>query len=198
MSRARAAGTDHAGHMTDATASTKTRETCDECGFDADEWPRPRAIEELKRHADAWAAVFTSHDVEALRRRPEPSVWSAVEYAVHTARVVAWWNAAIATNVAGEAVTVDMDGYPDADVHPYNDVPPADAVEELRTSLSALASFGGGASDDEWAAPFLAHPKELESAYHRFGLRDAGTALLHALHDCLHHLDDVERGLATT
>lgn len=184
----------------DADGMTATdaprREICDECGFDALEWPRARATKELAGHGEAWASTFDGRGADALRRRPDASVWSAVEYAVHTARVLEFWSDAIADMVDGKVVTIDMEGYPDADAHPYNDVAPPDAIDDLRRQLSRLAAFGGSASETAWAAPLHVEPAQLEAMFHAEGISDAGSSLLHALHDAMHHLSDVERGLA--
>jgi len=183
------------GHAAVMDNAAEVQETCDECGFDANDWTRDRITKELGTAADAWREVFGRHEADTLHARPRPEVWSAVEYAVHTARVVEFWGDACRTVTSGGVVDIDMASYPDADVFPYNEVAPDEALADLATHFASLHGLTETASTEEWAAPLrISHP-EIEQAFHAMGIADAGTGALHAVHDALHHLGDVERGL---
>ena len=174
-----------------------SRETCDECGFDAAE----RSIADLgaraRALADEWAATLDRNGADQLHRRPSPEVWSAVEYTVHTARVVEYWVDAASQLVRGERIEMSEDTYPDADRLPFNETRPAAAVTDLRDQLGQLTQWAGDASDDELAAPLRTTNDQLDAMWHRAGIPDVAAALRHALHDVEHHLDDIKRGLAS-
>lgn len=76
---------------------------CAECGFDADR-PPAELLAELATFAAAFAACCTrllaGEDGAVVRTRPAPGVWSAQEYAAHTADAVAWYHGRIARVVA--------------------------------------------------------------------------------------------------
>ena len=62
--------------------------TCEECGFDYDEHGRNGIVDELASLGPCFAERLRQArpkpgGEEALRRRPAPSVWSALEYTCH-------------------------------------------------------------------------------------------------------------------
>jgi hypothetical protein len=79
------------------------RGRCDACGFDADRASVPDSIVALKTFPRRWRAAFAlldREDDDVLRRRPTPTVWSALEYLAHTRDSVAvngWGMAQILT-----------------------------------------------------------------------------------------------------
>lgn len=178
---------------TERDGSARKREACSECGFDAREWDTVAAAA-LDATVEGWRSAFAAHDRRRLTMRPAPEVWSAVEYAVHTAEIVGWWADAIGRISSGEVLTMDEEGYPDADRLPFNEVPPRDALDRLARSAQRLSSLVRDASI-RWEAPMLLPTEEEVRMWRRHGVVDASDALLHALHDALHHLDDVRRDL---
>ena len=123
-----------------------------------------------------------------LRLRPQPEVWSAIEYAAHTRDI-------IALHVYGveQALTVDEPVFPQIDddlvesaAATYRDADSDKVAAELTSQAIRLARIAHDAGDEVWAR----------------GLTIGGTRsdvrrlLEHALHDSLHHLGDVEHGLA--
>ena len=187
---------DSLSRMADPGDSARTRESCDECGFDATAWDRARAAAELQKLGDTWRDGFGAHDTARLTRRPSPEVWSAVEYTVHTAKTIDWWHMACRTLVEGGVVVFDPDGYPDADIHPYNDVPVNDALGQLADSARSIATFAAGASEAALAMPIQFDLPGLAEQYAAAGIADVADGITHAVHDALHHLDDIARGLS--
>ncbi|HEY5024117.1 MAG TPA: DinB family protein, partial [Acidimicrobiales bacterium] len=115
-------------------------------------------------------------------------VWSAIEYAAHTRDV-------IALHVYGveQALTVDEPAFPpigddlvESAVATYGDAD-WDAVAAALTSQAIrLAEVAQDAGRDAWTRGLTIGATR----------SDVRRLLEHALHDSLHHLEDVERGLA--
>lgn len=181
--------------MTTLDRPAPTRERCDECGFDAGVWSRAGAIEELRALPDEWRATFAAHDPAILRARPAPETWSALEYAVHTGHIVRLWHEAVLTFVAGGAAVFDAARYPDADRDPYNDTPVDVALADVTAQLHGMALLATSLTEDGWTAPVRLSDPDMEEGYRRYGLGDVQAGILHALHDALHHYDDIRRGL---
>ncbi len=53
---------------------------CPECGFDASAFAREQVGAMIRANAAGWSPLLAAGDVA---RRPEPDVWSALEYACH-------------------------------------------------------------------------------------------------------------------
>ena len=174
-------------------ASEAVREMCEECGFDAADWSDSTAAAAFADLAGEWRTVLAGLGDETCHRRPAPAVWSPIEYTVHTARVVSWWYDAVQTTVAGGTLTIIEADYPDADRHPYNDVPVEEALAELDAAARRLASWFAGLAPEQAQAPLRLHNPGLEALYHRSGIGDARAGGIHALNDALHHLADIQR-----
>lgn len=187
---------DSLSNMADRGDGARARENCDECGFDAAAWDRTRAVAELEELGATWRDGFGAHDRTGLTSRPSPAVWSAVEYTVHTAKILEWWHGACTTLAEGGVVVLDPDGYPDADIHPYNEVPVDDALAHLGDSARSLATFAAGAPDAVLATPIRFDIPGLAEQYAATGIADVEDGIIHAVHDALHHLDDIARGLS--
>ena len=177
--------------MTDAVF-----ETCDECGFDAAEWPAASARDELRSLAVRWYSVLRGQTDRALRRRPQPEVWSALEYAMHTALIVSFWRDTAEHNLAGRVASMGDRTYPDADREPYNDLAVDTVVDALSDELEALAGLAAGLDDDDLRTPLRLDDPAMEEGFRSFGVGDVRGMVAHGLHDALHHLGDVERGLS--
>jgi len=169
------------------------RETCGECGFDAAHWEREPLSSQVRGLAEEWTLLVASVEPARMRERPQPEVWSPLEYTVHTARIVEYWVDAAAALARGEKLSMDKESYPDADHLPFNGVAIATASDDLFSQLVRLAAWNDAASEEELAAPLRMTDATLESMWHRLGVRDAAAALRHAVHDAAHHLGDIER-----
>src|SRR5260370_38004117 len=54
---------------------------CPECGFEAAAFPRENVSALLRENAAGWHAMMA--ETADVRTRPEPQVWSPLEYACH-------------------------------------------------------------------------------------------------------------------
>lgn len=64
--------------------------SCIECGFDW-EGPLGDLSEQLGRMPHEFEDALAGRDEAELRKRPEASIWSPLEYAAHTRDVLAWY-----------------------------------------------------------------------------------------------------------
>ena len=162
-------------------------EQCDACGFDGARYDERSLLDALRAQGACWRAVLAMSGSD-LRLRPRPEVWSAIEYAAHTRDI-------IALHVYGveQALTVDEPVFPpigddfvESASATYGDADSNEVAAELTSQAIRLAQVAHDAGGEVWAR----------------GLTIGGTRsdvrrlLEHALHDSLHHLGDVERGLA--
>jgi hypothetical protein len=154
-------------------------------------WTPEAVITELAAIDERWRSRFASATEAALRHRPEPAVWSAVEYTVHTARITEIWHVAVQTAVAGDEFSWPRE-YPDADKEPFNAVPPADALADLCRELRALGEWASA----EWDVPLVFRDADLTERFRRYGIGNVRAGLLHPVHDARHHHEDIVRGLA--
>lgn len=165
--------------MTDATTDDEI-ETCDECGFDSQEWNDLDTIRTLGC-ADALFALWSEGMADDDRnRRPDDTTWSALEYHDHTRETF------FGLRVLAE-VALDT---PDADLGPaIEPAPPGPArqldpepvaaafAEEAHTFASRLIRL----SDTEWEQAVVLGGNR----------RSVRWASRHAVHDLWHHLHDI-------
>lgn len=168
--------------------------TCAGCGLTASAVPLDELADRLSDEARRFADLLRSTPDESLRRRPDRSTWSALEYAVHTrdtldvftGRVrrmlvesepdLGWWDheAAIADGSANRS-------------------DPDETADGLMRAVTALTSLLDGADGHG-----------LTNGWSRRGVR-RGTEIFtvestirFALHELAHHLDDAESSIETT
>ena len=162
-------------------------EHCDACGFDGATYDDESLLNSLREQGDRWRTLLEAAGPD-LRARPGPEVWSAIEYAAHTRDV-------LSLHVYGveQALTGDEPVFPeisddlvDSAATTYSDSDPEEVVVELARNGSELADVANRAGTDSWS-------RGLTIGDSRSNVRQL---LEHGLHDSLHHLGDVERGLA--
>lgn len=165
----------------------QAHEQCDACGFDGARYPDPALLEALQALGQRWSALMSTAG-QQLRARPDPEVWSAIEYAAHSRDITA-------LHVYGveQALTVDEPAFPPVGddligsaVASYAGLDADIVVTELATQASLLAELAGAAGSDSWSRGLTIGDER----------SDVRFLLEHALHDSVHHLGDVERGLA--
>ena len=160
--------------------------TCPECGFNAGAVD-PREVGGLVReNAAVWAEILARP--APIDRRPADDRWSALEYACHVRDVFRLYDFRLTLMRTEDAptfpnwdqdVTAVDDGYGEQD--------PATVRAELLAAAEQVAANFDSVRDDEWD---------------RTGLRSDGayftitTFAKYFIHDPVHHVDDVERGLA--
>jgi len=162
-------------------------ERCATCGFDGSHYSDDALLAAVRDLGPTWKALLGEAGTE-LRARPSPGVWSAIEYAAHSRDITA-------LHVFGvqQALTQDEPTYPPIEsdelietaATAYEDADPDLVGAELENQASALADSAADAGSDSWL-------RGLTIGGERTDVRHL---LEHALHDSLHHVDDVQRGL---
>ena len=182
-------GTDrHTAPMsTDPTIEPDTKDwtwvlqrPCPECRVDVSAVPPEEIARRLLANAERWRGVLGRADVSS---RPEPGVWSALEYACHVRDV----HRVFATRVRAMQDTDDplfenWDQDAAAVQGRYGDQQPARVADELVTSAADVASAYARVDGPAWDRP---------------GRRSNGSLFTttslarYHLHDVEHHLVDV-------
>ncbi len=161
-------------------------ERCEACGFDGARDDEGPLLDAVLAQGPAWRTLLTGAGPE-LRLRPQPEVWSAVEYAAHTRDV-------LALHVFGvdQALTVDEPAYPpvgqdlvDSAATTYGQAGADEVAAELTVQAQRLAQLARDAGSGAWTRGLTLGETRM----------DVRRLLEHALHDSMHHVDDVERGL---
>jgi hypothetical protein len=161
-------------------------EYCEQCGFDGGEYDAAGLLNAIRALGPQWRALLDRAGPE-LRRRPRPEVWSPIEYAAHSLDITA-------LHVYGveQALTVDEpvfpaieDGLVEAAASRYAGADPDEVTAALATEATRLADLGADAGEQAWTRGLTIGSER----------RDVRGLLEHALHDSVHHLDDVARGL---
>jgi hypothetical protein len=156
---------------------------CDECGVDASAIAREDVGDLLRDAAARWAAVLGA-PAEVLRRRPDPTTWSPLEYACHVRDVVRLYDERLRL-----MLETDDPDYPNWDQDAtaveerYGEQEPQAVAVDLAAGAEVLADRFDGVED-----------------WQRTGNRSDGARFTvesfarYFLHDVLHHLHDVGAG----
>jgi hypothetical protein len=162
-------------------------EHCDACGFDGARYDDAELLRAVRGLGPRWRSLLFETGPE-LRERPAPEVWSALEYAAHSRDITA-------LHVFGveQALALDEPAFPPIEddlvssaAASYGSADPEAVLDALEDQATRLAQLADDAGPDRWS-------RGLTIGADRSDVR---RLLEHALHDSLHHLDDVERGLA--
>ncbi|HZN12731.1 MAG TPA: DinB family protein [Acidimicrobiales bacterium] len=162
---------------------------CEECGYDWDADPIDIAVF-ADRYAKPLTRFLPADDPDVvLRTRPEPTVWSALEYAAHVRDAFGFYGGRI-----GRALSEDRPQFsprdPDAvcEERRYNEEDPAATLVGLAAAANDLAALladlddaqwervGVGIDGDERTVRVLARRAAHEGSHH---LLDIGRVLRH-------------------
>ncbi|HUS60610.1 MAG TPA: DinB family protein [Acidimicrobiales bacterium] len=167
-------------------------ERCDECGFEYKSVQPRDAVVALRSFPKRYRAPLTrllpGEDVSLLRTRPEPTVWSALEYAAHVRDVFDAYGDRIQRTLvedrpAFEAIAPDEM----AAERRYNEQDPGVVAGELAANAEALATILDGIPDDGWDRVGFARGDERSVLY----------TAQRAVHEGHHHLLDIGRVMRT-
>jgi hypothetical protein len=161
-------------------------ERCDACDFDGSRYADDALLDALRALGPSWQRLLAGAGTE-LRQRPAPEVWSAIEYAAHSRDITELHVYGVEQALTGEepvlpAIQGDI---VDAVAVDYQRADPDAVVDALTRASTRLAQLAGDAGPAAW-------PRGITIGDDRIDVR---RLLEHALHDSLHHVDDVERGL---
>jgi hypothetical protein len=160
---------------------------CADCRLDYGALPVQVAAAIVAAVPDRARAAVQGQPDAALRRRPEPDTWSAVEYLCHLRDV--YMTTTIRLHRARtEALPVVEPMLNDLRARRFryadSDVPAV--LGELAAAVAGVADELRRVGPDGWDRRVLRRPGEE---------RTVGWLLRHAAHEGRHHLADVERGL---
>jgi hypothetical protein len=161
-------------------------ETCVGCAFDASRYTRPELLRTLLALAPMWRMTTEPVDDESVfAARPAPEVWSALEYAAHSRDIVGAMGYLIHLALTRDDVVLPPAPAPD-DLGPPS-LPPtlALAIAELDANVGRLTNECQGLAGDAWRRTITLGDETT----------DVEGLVAHAVHDSVHHLRDVGRGL---
>jgi hypothetical protein len=164
-------------------------EVCPDCGFAWVGVPVEAFGPALASLAERYAERLAS-DEAMLRRRPAPDVWSPLEYACHVRDVLLAQRERVYLALVEERPSfARMNREERVVLARYAEESPAAVQADLRTAFRHMAIALTGRTTQDWARLLI---------YNYPGPSEHDLAWLgrHTLHECEHHLVDIDRGLA--
>ncbi len=164
--------------------------SCPECGLDYESMPVPEAIAAIRglprRYRAPLTRLLPGEDDSLLRTRPEPEVWSALEYAAHVRDVFDWYDEGVRRSLVEDRPSYEGPG-PDAaaEAGRYNEQDPLAVADELAANAERLAATIEAVPDDGWDRVGIRHGQE----------RSVLLSARRAAHEGHHHLLDIGRVL---
>ncbi|MET0159960.1 MAG: DinB family protein [Acidimicrobiales bacterium] len=153
---------------------------CPECGFDAEVIDVSDVAELVRVNAAGWQDVLVRPDV---RRRPQPDVWSPLEYACHVRDVFRLFDLRLHLMLdEDDPLFANWDQDETAVAERYHEQDPAVVGAELQVAADDVAASFAAVRPDQWD---------------RRGRRSDGAVFTvvsfgrYFVHDPVHHLHDV-------
>lgn len=154
---------------------------CPECGLDTRQIRREDIAPLLRTVTSAWVAVLDQ--MEGIRSRPSPGVWSPLEYGCHVRDVFRLYDHRLDLMLREQdPLYPNWDQDATAVAERYGEQDPARVTAELRAAGERLAARFEGVREEEWQ---------------RMGRRSDGARFTvetfgrYFIHDPIHHLHDV-------
>jgi len=166
---------------------------CDECGFTYDAIAIadiPLAIRSLgPQYAERLTNSAASDTATAVRARPQPDVWSALEYACHVRDVLMVQRERVQLTLVEERPEYVPMGRDERAVRDrYNEQDPAAVAVQLRTAADALAAELAALDAQQWRRTGIYNFPEP-------AVRDVAWIGRHTIHEGEHHLRDLDASL---
>ena len=153
---------------------------CPECGLDPRSIELPDVAGLVLANAAGWQDVLVRPDV---RRRPQPDVWSPLEYACHVRDVFVLFDRRLGLMLdEDDPLFANWDQDQTAVAERYHEQDPATVAVELQAAAEAVAASFAAVRPEQWD---------------RRGRRSDGAVFTvesfgrYFIHDPIHHLDDV-------
>ena len=163
--------------------------TCPECGLVYDTISPQDAVQALRSFPRRYREVIGPFvdDDEVLRRRPNPTKWSALEYTAHVADVLDSLTPDVVKMVQLDNPAIADPWDPDerAATRNYNEMEPRAALDWLQRAATASSDTLAGFSPDDWT----------RTGRFDFGEREVIDMVRNLVHEGVHHLRDVENVL---
>ena len=167
---------------------------CEECGFDADSLSPADTTTSLRAFARRYRAPLTrflpGEDGDTVvRQRPDPSTWSALEYACHVRDVFDVYAERVQRTLVEDTPTFEPMGRDErAERDRYNEQEREPVAEQLAANAERLAGLLDGVDADDWERTAIA-------PYPEPAPRTLLWMARHVVHEGSHHLLDIGRGL---
>ncbi|HEY5110974.1 MAG TPA: DinB family protein [Acidimicrobiales bacterium] len=153
---------------------------CDECGFNAEDYPTSVFASTIRENAAAWVPFLIRKDV---RTRRDADKWSDLEYACHVRDVYRIFNERLNLMLSDENPTFLNWDQDETALHDRYDLQdPAVVRDELLSAANALAESFENVGDSQWSRAGTRSNGSL------FSVASLGS---YGLHDPIHHLWDV-------
>lgn len=167
---------------------------CPECGLNDGTVSPADAVVAVRSFPRRYRALLTgvgAHDdgnpASAIRRRPSPTSWSALEYAAHVADVLDGIAVAVRRITVEDSPALDSsDPAPRVADERYNAMERSEVLGWLELVCGGLAEVLEGVRADDWA----------RTGRFPDGDRNALDVARSAVHEGAHHLRDVQRVLS--
>ncbi len=162
-------------------------EQCATCGFDGSSYSDLSLLAAIGELGSRWRTPLDDAGPE-LRIRPRAQTWSAVEYAAHSRDITAIHVFGVQQALTGREPSyppIDGDALIETAAASYIGEDANAVVDQLDVEARRLREMAAEAGTAKW-------DRGLTIGDHRSTVR---RLLEHALHDSVHHLDDVQRGL---
>jgi hypothetical protein len=164
---------------------------CPDCGLDYDTISPSDAKVAIhsypRRYRNALAGALEDDADEGLvRRRPDASTWSALEYSVHVADLDEFFAGALRRMYDETEPTIDMwDPDERAAAERYGDADPRATLDRLDAAAASLVAVLERVDPEGWS----------RTGAFPFGTRTILQMARNAVHEGSHHLRDVDRVL---
>lgn len=166
---------------------------CDECGFVYDDLAAadiPAAVRSFaKRYRAPLSRFLPGEEGDVLvRRRVDPSTWSALEYAAHVRDVLGRYADWIELTLAEDRPRFEGPPPDDlAEMRNYNADDPAVVADAIAANAERLAAIIESVPEDGWDRVGLRRDEEWSIVF----------CARRAVHEGSHHLLDIGRGMRT-
>jgi hypothetical protein len=167
---------------------------CDECGFDGDSLSPADAPSTIRSFARRYRAPLTrflpGEDGDAVvRERPDPSTWSALEYACHVRDVFDVYTQRVQRTLVEDNPTFESMGRDERAVREkYNEQDPSTVADALARNAERLAQAIEGVGAGDWERTAV-------NPYPEPAARTLEWMVRHVVHEGSHHLLDIGRVL---
>jgi S-DNA-T family DNA segregation ATPase FtsK/SpoIIIE len=158
---------------------------CDQCGFEYESVPVVRIAREIRSLPPRYRALVAELPHSVAARRPEPSVWSALEYTAHVRDMLL-----VQRDRVIHALVEDRPGF--APMHRdervelvgYATEDPVTVAAELAVAAELLGRLFARMSDDQFLRKVIYnYPEPAE--------HDLAWMGQHTVHEGEHHLQDI-------
>jgi hypothetical protein len=159
-------------------------DACPQCGFSY-EMERSEVLPWLRSDIAAFIARFSAFSDEFARRRPEPDVWSPLEYACHVRDVLVIQRERIRqAQVEDDPAFTPMRRDERAVEQHYNEQDPEIVATEIQRAGDALVATLEELDDDGWSRRGVYNFPTPQ-------LRTVEWIAIHTVHELMHHRMDI-------